>query len=381
MGLLAGLYEPDRNRLYRAEPGRFRGDNGEFLRAVYDYRILAETFDVKEAFAGWENSGMAAFSDLLPVENRRVIECSGTVTGCSKIWGRPGLFLKDDRTAVSGTSLYRGACLAVALARQNEFSGVSLLTVQPEVVEAFAAVARTADLAIRITVPEESPAGVEEFDLPAGVEVVKVSGPVSEVFQASCEQAEEEGFYRATLGDNPYIREAYKTIAFELYLQMNRVPERVYFQHSEGEIIAGLTRGFEELKITGWTSSIPRIYPVIGPGRSSRIRWLSEFKTARGDFSNRRLSRMEQGPLDLYFALEALEKTGGKVISLSPKDLTEHRKKTEIEKINPADGNQLPPELLTAFERTEPAEYEAVVLLDTGFDYEAGEPAGEERDE
>lgn len=59
---------------------------------------------------------------------------------------------------------------------------------------------------------------------------------------------------------HPFGPEGYKTIAYELFLELGRqVPGAVVVPTGYGELIYGLWKGFKELKLLGLTARLPRI--------------------------------------------------------------------------------------------------------------------------
>lgn len=60
---------------------------------------------------------------------------------------------------------------------------------------------------------------------------------------------------------HPFGPEGYKTIAYELFLELGRqVPGAVVVPTGYGELLYGLWKGFKELKLLGLTSRLPQIF-------------------------------------------------------------------------------------------------------------------------
>ncbi|HLW47682.1 MAG TPA: pyridoxal-phosphate dependent enzyme [bacterium] len=58
---------------------------------------------------------------------------------------------------------------------------------------------------------------------------------------------------------NPFGMEGYKTIAYEIFQQLGRVPDRVFMPVGGGDGAWGIYKGFDELQRIGATTSVPRI--------------------------------------------------------------------------------------------------------------------------
>ncbi|WP_418955379.1 threonine synthase [Streptomyces tritici] len=59
---------------------------------------------------------------------------------------------------------------------------------------------------------------------------------------------------------HPFGPEGYKTLAYELFLDLGRVPAAVYLPTGYGELLFGVTKGFRELVTLGLADSVPRVY-------------------------------------------------------------------------------------------------------------------------
>ena len=60
---------------------------------------------------------------------------------------------------------------------------------------------------------------------------------------------------------NPYGPEGYKTIAYELFLQLGRrIPDSVLIPTGYAELLFGVAKGFRELRLLGLTDRMPRLF-------------------------------------------------------------------------------------------------------------------------
>ncbi|SED97305.1 pyridoxal-phosphate dependent enzyme [Streptomyces sp. TLI_105] len=59
---------------------------------------------------------------------------------------------------------------------------------------------------------------------------------------------------------HPFGPEGYKTLAYELALDLGRAPAEVYLPTGYGELLFGVAKGFQELARLGVTDSVPRLY-------------------------------------------------------------------------------------------------------------------------
>ncbi|MFE5298249.1 pyridoxal-phosphate dependent enzyme [Streptomyces sp. NPDC056632] len=59
---------------------------------------------------------------------------------------------------------------------------------------------------------------------------------------------------------HPFGPEGYKTIAYEIALELGRAPAAVHVPTGYGELLFGIAKGFQELARLGVTDSVPRVY-------------------------------------------------------------------------------------------------------------------------
>ncbi|NUS08068.1 MAG: pyridoxal-phosphate dependent enzyme, partial [Nonomuraea sp.] len=59
---------------------------------------------------------------------------------------------------------------------------------------------------------------------------------------------------------HPFGPEGYKTIAYELFLQLGRVPAAVFTPTGYAELLYGMWKGFTELRLLGLSAATPRMF-------------------------------------------------------------------------------------------------------------------------
>lgn len=139
-----------------------------------------------------------------------------------------------------------------------------------------AAYARRAGLrCVVISAPGAQPA-FEYLQRELGTEFLIV--PTQERWPALRRIVEETGFMPASNlthfhTGNPFGPEGYKTIAYELFTQMNgNAPATVVLPTGYGELLFGVTKGFSELKRFGLIDRVPRILSAEPSGRAPLAR-------------------------------------------------------------------------------------------------------------
>jgi threonine synthase len=123
---------------------------------------------------------------------------------------------------------------------------------------------------------------------------------------------------------NPFGIEGFKTIAFEIWQQLGKVPDRVFVGVGSGDGVYGIWKGFRELRKSGLVDTVPRIIGCQASGANSLVRAfraghatitpLTSMKTVAASLME--LAVGEQ-------ALSAVYDSGGGALEVSDKDTLE----------------------------------------------------------
>jgi threonine synthase len=121
---------------------------------------------------------------------------------------------------------------------------------------------------------------------------------------------------------HPFGTEGYKTIAWELYLQLGkRVPGTVFAPTGYGELLMGVAKGFVELRDLGIVDTVPRVVSCEPSARGPLARAIRE---------NRPVTTVDPNPTDAYAigtaiggyrGRAALERTGGYPVLVSDDEM------------------------------------------------------------
>ncbi|MFI8825455.1 pyridoxal-phosphate dependent enzyme [Streptomyces sp. NPDC053431] len=90
---------------------------------------------------------------------------------------------------------------------------------------------------------------------------------------------------------HPFGPEGYKTIAYEIALDLGRAPAAVHVPTGYGELLFGVAKGFQELARLGVTGSVPRVYAAEPAAAGA----LTEAMRGGAD-----TARVPVGPTDAY---------------------------------------------------------------------------------
>jgi threonine synthase len=232
------------------------------LEIAYDYSRVP-----REIFRQEPLTGLMRWAPLLPpllpelslgeggtalIESRRIGQWIGLD---APIW------LKDESRNPTWSHKDRLNYCIVSTAIVSGARGIAVASTGNHGASA-AAYARRGDLpCVVISTPQAQPA-FEHFQAALGTTFLLLEP--DERWPALRRIVQETGYMPASNltrfhTGNPFGPEGYKTIAYELFAQLKRVPGTVVLPTGYGELLFGVTKGFRELKEFGITTQMPGI--------------------------------------------------------------------------------------------------------------------------
>ncbi len=169
----------------------------------------------------------------------------------------PNLSFKLDSQLISGSfkdrASYEVALQAIALGEKR-----IVLASTGNAGAAMSAVGAALGLDIVLFVPESAPLNKLMQSVLYGAHVVPVKGSYDDAFALSIEYTKKHGGINRNTAYNPMTIEGKKTISIELFEDMGRnVPDVIYVPVGDGCIIAGVAKGFKDLKKAGLIEKEP----------------------------------------------------------------------------------------------------------------------------
>lgn len=209
---------------------------------------------LREDFSLWR------YREMLPETMEIVSMGEGFTPLVGADWKGMPVYLKLEYLSPTGSFKDRGTTVLVSFLKGM---GVK------EVVEdssgnagaSLAAYAARAGLRARIFVPAHASLAKKAQIAIYGAELVEVKGPREEVAKTVQEEAE-KGYYYASHYYNPLILEGMKTIAYEIWEQLGKIPDSVVLPVGHGTMLLGLFQGFRDILEAGIASSMPVLYGV-----------------------------------------------------------------------------------------------------------------------
>jgi threonine synthase len=301
------------------------------LDVLYDYDALKTQIDRD---APRTEPSMWRYRDLLPLSPDALVP--PLRVGNTPLYSAPRLaadlgvgqaWVKD--VGLNPTRSLKDRASALVVARAAE-AGIRIVSTAStgNAAAALAGMCASMGAAIRaiIFVPAAAPEAKIAQLLVYGATVVLVEASYDVAFDLCYELCLSEGWYCRNTGINPYTVEGKKTVAYEIAEQMTwDVPDVVIVSVGDGNIIAGVHKGFVDLLELGWIERIPRLIGVQAEGSSPLVSAWQKGIDARDmqpvDAHTIADSISAGLPRDRSRALRAVRETGGAFVAVTDAEI------------------------------------------------------------
>ncbi len=295
------------------------------LDVLYDYASLNPQVDR-------DVSSMWRYRDLLPIAPTTAVPLLRV--GWTPLYPAPRLaadlgigeaWVKDDGLNPTGSLKDRASALIVARAVEAGIRIVSTASTG-NAAAALAGMGASMDMQTIIFVPAAAPEAKIAQLLVYGATVVLVEASYDVAFDLCYELCLSEGWYCRNTGINPYTVEGKKTVAYEIAEQMEwNVPDVVMVSVGDGNIIAGVYKGFYDLRELGWIKRIPRLIGVQAEGSASLVKaWQTgmDARDIQPIEAHTIADSISAGlPRDRSRALRAVRETSGAMIAVTDAEI------------------------------------------------------------
>jgi len=250
------------------------------LEVLYDYEELSEPFPQREKLSLWR------YEALLPVGGDFAPPLRAWFTPlypASKLaqeLGLRALWIKDDTLHPTGSCKDRGTAVVVAAAKKLGRKALSCASTG-NAAASLAGFAAASGFPCYIFVPKAAPRPKIAQLLAFGAQVFRVDGSYDQAFELALAASQGFGWYNRSDGLNPMVVEGNKTVSFEIWEGMGDVPEAVVVAAGDGAIVAGVCKGFLELKRTGITERVPKVFGVQAEGAAALAHAFSRFLSGK----------------------------------------------------------------------------------------------------
>lgn len=243
------------------------------LKIEYDYPA------VKRTVPDFQSMKISGYLDLLPVKslssfpNLRI--GNTPLYPFNEIEGRTlpfKLYLKDDSQNPTFSFKDRASCLASAFAKEHN-QNIIVAASTGNAGSSIAGICASQGQKAVVIVPASAPLAKLTQIVMYGATVIPVKGNYDAAFDLSIKASEHFGWYNRNTAYNPVTIEGKKTVAFELFDQLNEgVPDRIFVPVGDGVIISGVYKGFEDLLNLNIIDKMPVIVAIQAEGSDNLIR-------------------------------------------------------------------------------------------------------------
>jgi len=194
----------------------------------------------------------------------------------AKELGLRGLYAKDESQNPTGSFKARGLSAAVTMAHSLGAQALAIPTAG-NAGGALAAYGARVGLAVQVFMPADTPRSYELEARLHGAEVTRVDGLIDDCGKLVRERALEGRWYDVSTLKEPYRLEGKKTLGFEIFEQLQPLPDAILYPTGGGTGLIGIWKAFEELRALGWTDApTPRLVAVQSAGCAPMVRAFDE---------------------------------------------------------------------------------------------------------
>ena len=259
--------------------------------------------------------------ELLPVESKYFPPIP---VGDTPLWapahlrqefGFHSLYIKDDGCNPTNSFKDRASFLVSAFAKKFGVRDIVLASTG-NAGSSMAGIGAAAGQQVTLFLPEAAPVAKLVQALQYGATVHRVDGTYDLAYDLSLAFSQNRGGMNRNTAYNPMTIEGKKTVSLEIYKQLGKAPDCLFVPTGDGCILAGVYKGFKDLKRLGVIDKIPVIYAVQSASSDALYR---AFQT--GKFENMPTRTVADSicvdvPRNGFHALALLKKYNGTVITV-----------------------------------------------------------------
>lgn len=228
-----------------------------------------------------KEKGMMRYADFLPYEKIGSLGEGGTpliqVPRLAENLGIAAFYLKNEFQNPTGSHKDRTSPFVVNRAAERNIKTVATAS-SGNAGASVAAYSAFAGLNCDIVVLGAVSPVWEAAIISTGAGIVRVDSP-EERYELMDQKEKNGSWYITTnyllhpVGSNPWGIQGYKTIAYEIYEELERdgLPDVILIPVARGDLLWGIYEGFREMREAGWIDEIPRLAAVEPIPRISRV--------------------------------------------------------------------------------------------------------------
>lgn len=228
------------------------------LRIMLPYTELSQKLDRYEFLP----------EDWLPFESDLIPEFPVGHTPCMiperlrNYLDAPNLFLKDDSLNPTGSLKDRASLLLVAAAHKYHKDHL-IIASNGNSASSLASLSAAAGLRCSVIVPASMP-GAKLYQIMAyGAQVIRIDGNYDQAYDLSLTLSQQYGWMNGNSIYNPFAIEGKKTVAIEIFQQLDyHAPNIIFIPSGDGAILSSVYKGFFDLFQLDLIEEMPRLIAV-----------------------------------------------------------------------------------------------------------------------
>ncbi|MGB9736140.1 MAG: threonine synthase [bacterium] len=289
------------------------------LEVVYDYEKMKKVVS-KEAIASRKKS-MWRYKELLPIDGEPTVGIDAGFTPLiksnrlAKVLGVKELYIKND-TVNHPTFSFKDRVVSVAISKAKEFGFDTVACASTgNLANSVAANAASCGMKSYIFIPYNLEQAKVLNTQIYGANVIGIKGNYDEVNRLSSEIAGKYGWAFVNINIRPYYAEGSKTLGFEVAEQLGwRVPKHIVIPMASGSLLTKVYKGFKELYELGLVPELNvKLYGAQATGCSPISTAVKAHQELFKPVIPKTIAKSLAigNPADGFYAIEAINKTGG----------------------------------------------------------------------
>jgi threonine synthase len=204
------------------------------------------------------------YAPALPVDAAHAVTLGEGFTPLLSLGDR--IWIKDESRNPTGSFKARGMTVAVSMAKALGARALAAPSAG-NAAGALAAYGAAAGLPVTVAMPEDTPRAFVEECRFYGADTHLVPGTIADAARWLVQNSPRDAFDVSTLKE-PYRVEGKKTMAYELFEQMNgTLPDAIVYPTGGGTGLVGMWKAFAEMEAMGWIGAErPRLVSVQAEG-------------------------------------------------------------------------------------------------------------------
>ena len=265
-------------------------------------------------------SDMWRYLDVLPADSiDEVVTLGEGLTPLLPARTQPNVYLKDESKNPTRSFKSRGMAAAVTMAKKLGAKSLAAPTAG-NAGAALSAYGARAGLPVFVAMPKDTPDSIVGECRDYGAQVELVAGVITDAAKRVQQFIGENGGFDLSTLKEPYRVEGKKTMGYELFEDLGRLPDVILYPTGGGTGLIGMWKAFAEMERLGWIGAErPRMWTVQSSGCAPIVRAFEQGLETAPEWESPKTTawglRVPRAVGDRLM-LEALRESGGGAIAV-----------------------------------------------------------------